>query len=91
MPEPTKEITAESIRKLETGQTLSLVDYLDTSLTIEYVIEHAAKLKERAYRRFHKTVSRAKQDTGAKLQLATQIIWNDRYGMAVLTTITRKE
>lgn len=88
MPEPTKEITAESVRNLEPGHTLSLVEYLDTEMRIADIKRDARTLKDRAHRRFNKTVARAAESTGKEYSLATQLVWNDRYGMSLLTTIT---
>lgn len=88
MPELKKEITAESVRNLEPGETLSLVEYLDTGLTIADVMRDARGMKEAARVRFKKTVTRAAEATGQRYALGTQLVWNDRYGMSLLTTIT---
>lgn len=90
MPEPKQQIiTAESIRKLTLGHTLSLVEPIPSSLAIRDITDTATDRKKKAYWRFHKAVGRLRKETGHEFDLIVRIIWDDSHGLAVLTTVTR--
>lgn len=90
MPETPREITAETLRNLEPGRTLSAVEYLPEATTIREAVDNARRLKNNAAHRYNKSVVRARQSTGADLVLTTQMGWNDKQGVYVLVTVTRR-
>lgn len=86
-----KDTYTRRIRDLDLGETLALSEPIPQDQTIAEVVAQTATMKRRGYWRFNKTVRRLHEQTGNDYRLATQLVWDDRLGLSLLTTITRIE
>lgn len=84
-----RETIISRIRELPLGETITFSDPVPPTLTLAEAVDNATEIKSKGYYRFHKTVARAAQETHQDYSLATQLVWNDRLGLFLITTITR--
>lgn len=82
---------AQRIRDLGPGETLTFSDPVAPDTTLAEAVDGSAEIKRRGYWRFNKTVRRLHDQTGHGFRLATQLVWDDRLGLALITTITRTD